>query len=193
MSSDRSILFAASFLLAAVLNVSGCANVVSGALTSMRADAERNAEAAKQKPELTQLQIRELQTREYDSATKARILPVAIAVLQDGGYVIGNANAELGLLSASKQLHKKDVDDAGTAFMKGFFGMGMISTEEWSTIETNVTVTLFGDKVRVRMAARLSAMSTSGATQYEQITEPEFYQNFFTTMEKGLFIEREQL
>ena len=77
--------------------------------------------------------------------------------------------------------------------MKGFFGMGMISTEEWSTIETNVTVTLFGDKVRVRMAARLSAMSTSGATQYEQITEPEFYQNFFTTMEKGLFIEREQL
>ncbi|MDD9999944.1 MAG: hypothetical protein OXQ89_19555, partial [Rhodospirillaceae bacterium] len=166
------------------------------AITAMRAESERQAEDAKKKPELTQLQVREMQTREYEATVKERILPVTVAVLQDQGYVIGDANAELGLLSAQMRLHEKNVDDSQTAFMKGFFGMGLVSEEKWSTILVNTTVTTFGDKVRVRFAGRLSAMGfgMSGSnTEEEQITDPEFYREFFTALEKGIFIEREGL
>ena len=182
--------------LVAVLNTGGCANVLSGALTSMQAESERSAEEAKKKPAMTQLQIRQIQTREYEAALKSRVLPVAVAVLQDQGYVISNASPELGLLSASMQLHEKNVDDAGTAFVKGFFGLGLISEQKWSTILVNTTVTEFGDKIRVRFAGRLSASGFGGTgmvTEEEQITDPEFYREFFAALEKGLFIERESL
>ena len=188
--------FVLGALVGVMLSTTGCANIASGAITAMRAESERNAEAAKKKPELTQLQIREMQSREYESTVKERILPVAVAVLQDQGYVIGDANAELGLLSAQMRLHEKNVDDSQTAFMKGFFGMGLVSEEKWSTILVNTTVTPFGDKVRVRFAGRLSAMGfgMSGSnTEEEQITEPEFYREFFTALEKGIFIEQEGL
>ena len=188
--NSRSILV---LFLSASVGLSGCANVVHGALTAARADSERKEMEANRKPEQTQLQIRALQTREYDAERKADILPVALAVLQDDGYVVQNANMELGLLSAHKQLHEKKVDDTGTAFLKGFFGGGMVSSQKFSTIETNITVTPFGDKLRVRLSARLSALSTTGNMQYEQVTEPKFYQEFFTKLEKGLFIEREQI
>lgn len=175
------------------LGLGGCANAVMGAMTAMQADAERSQVEANKKPELTQLQTRELQTRRYDATDTTNILKVALAVLQDDGFVVTNANSDLGLLSASMNLHEKQVDDAGTAFMKGFFGIGVVSTQKWSTVESTVTVTPFGDETRVRMSARLSAISTNGGTQYQALTEPEFYQAFFTKLEKGLFIEREGL
>ena len=43
------------------------------------------------------------------------------------------------------------------------------------------------------MAARLSRTSTNGNIQYEQVTDGAFYQQFFTQLEKGIFIEQEGL
>ena len=187
------------FLLAVAVGTSGCLYgaeyVVGGAISAARASEERKRLAANKKPEMTQLQRRQLQTREYESVERTRILEVAVQVLQDDGFVISNANTELGLLSASKDLHDRQVDDAGTAFVKGMFSMGYsnISTDEFSAFEANLTVTQFGEKVRARMAARLSKTSTNGNIQYEQVTDAIFYQQFFTQLEKGIFIEQEGL
>ena len=200
-SSKRGYLssVATIFLLVAAVGTSGCMYgaeyVVGGALAASRANQERAAQQANRKPEMTQLQRRQLQTREYESVDRTRILEVAVQVLQDDGFVISNANTELGLLSASKDLHDRQVDDAGTAFVKGMFSMGAanISTDEFSAFEANLTVTQFGEKVRARMAARLSRTSTNGNIQYEQVTDGAFYQQFFTQLEKGIFIEQEGL
>lgn len=186
------------FLLAVVVGTSGCFGaeyVVGGAISAARASNERSRLAANKKPEMTQLQKRKLQTREYEAVEKTRVLEVAVQVLQDDGFVISNANTELGLLSASKDLHKREVDDTGTAFVKGMFSMGYsnISSDEFSAFETNLTVTQFGEKVRARMAARLSRTSTNGKMQYEQVMDAKFYQEFFTQLEKGIFIDQEGL
>lgn len=189
--------------LAAFLSVAltGCeialmagGRAISGAVTAMQAEQERSEVEAGKKPEITQLQIREVQTRTYEEkAGRAKIMQVALAVLQDDGFVVQNANAEMGLLAASKNLHEKSVDDAGTAFMKGFLGRGSVSTQKWSTVEATLTVTPFGDKLRVRLSARLSATDSGGGTRYEAVTEAVFYRDFFTKLEKGLFIEKEKL
>ena len=187
------------FLLVVAIGTSGClygaGYAVGGAISAARASNARKDLAANKKPEMTQLQKRKLQTREYESVKKTRVLEVAVQVLQDDGFVISNANTELGLLSASKDLHNREVDDAGTAFVKGMFTMGYsnISTDEFSAFETNPTVTQFGERVRARMAARLSRTSTGGKIQYEQVTDAKFYQEFFTQLEKGIFIDQEGL
>ena len=139
------------FLLVVAVGTSGCLYgaeyVVGGAISAARANEERRRQAANRKPEMTQLQRRQLQTREYEAVERTRILEVAVQVLQDDGFVISNANTELGLLSASKELHNRQVDDAGTAFVKGMFTMGAsdISTDEFSAFEANLTVTQFGE------------------------------------------------
>jgi len=180
-------------LLGSVALLGGCANVASGAIAAFKADSEQAELDANQKPELTQLEIRQMQIRDFATTDVRNIQQVALAVLQDEGFVVTNANAELGLLSASKTLHEKEVDDTGTAFVKGFFGFWNIATEEWSSIEATLTVTPFGEQARVRYSGRLSATSSDGRTNYEAIHEPEFYQDFFTKLEKGLFIEGQQL
>lgn len=180
-------------LCAAVVALGGCANVVSGAVAAFRADSEQAELDANEKPELTQLEIRQMQTRDFATDDTRNIQRVALAVLQDDGFVVTNANTDLGLLSASKNLHDKQVDDTGTAFVKGFFGFWNIATDEWSSIEATLTVTPFGEQTRVRYSGRLSATSSDGRTNYEAIHEPEFYQDFFSKLEKGLFIEGQQL
>lgn len=171
----------------------GCATMLaSGAISAAQANRERSKQEAKKKPEMTQLQMRQLQTRQWDITDKAKILSVSVAVLSDDGYVIENANTDLGLLSANKKLHEKEVDDAGAAFLKGAFGGSYGAAESFTTIKVNVTVAPFGEQTRVRMVAQLSQASSDGYLE-EIITDAEFYQQFFTKLEKGLFIEREGL
>lgn len=187
-------------MAALIISLSGCAlaptlisGAIGGGIAASQANKERAEEAAKQKPEMTQLQVRELQTRTYDNADKNRILQVSLAVLQDDGYTVSNANTEMGLLVATKQLYEKKVDDSGTAFVKGFLGGGSISEQKFQHIEATLTVTPFGKQTRVRLSLRLTASSSSGEINYTAVSEPKPYQDFFAKLEKGLFIEKEGL
>ena len=185
--------FLAAIILPVAIGLGGCANILMGAIASVEAQKMQRDVEANRKPELTQLQIRTLQTRTYDGVKRAQILQIALSVLQDGGYSVATSNTELGLLTASKDTQDKKIDNSNTAFLKGFFGRGSVSTVKLSTTEVTLTATPFGKKVRVRISPHLSTVSTNGTTNRETITEPEFYQNFFTKLEKGLFIDREKL
>ena len=196
------VLVMLAFIVGSSINVSGCVAplvvpVIQGALSAGKASGEQAKKDANKKPELTQLQIRQLQTRSYETEDTKKVLQVALAVLQDDGFVVQNANADVGLLSASKSLHETNVDDTGTAFAKGFFGLGGVTSQEFSTVESTVTVTPFGEKTRVRLSVRLSSTAIGGLSganvKYESVTEPKFYQEFFTKLEKGMFIERQRL
>ena len=109
------------FIILVSVNLSGCANLVTGALAMRKADSEQAKKDASQKPQLTQLQTRQLQTRNYQTEDTKIILQTALAVLQDDGFVVQNANVDLGLLAASKSLQDINVDSSGKAFLKGFF------------------------------------------------------------------------
>jgi len=64
------------------------------------------ASCATQGPEVagtgSQVQIRQIQTREYDTLNKAMTLRSVIATLQDLGFVIDKADAELGTVTATR-------------------------------------------------------------------------------------------
>lgn len=53
----------------------------------------------------TQLEIRQIQTREYDSLNKRMTLRSVIATLQDLGFTIDQADQELGAVTATR-LHE---------------------------------------------------------------------------------------
>ena len=50
----------------------------------------------------SQLETREIQTREYDTLDKAMTLRSVISTLQDLGFVVDNADLELGTVTATR-------------------------------------------------------------------------------------------
>lgn len=64
------------------------------------------AGCATQAPDVTgagsQVQIRQIQTREYDTLNKDMTLRSVIATLQDLGFVIDKASADLGTVTATR-------------------------------------------------------------------------------------------
>ena len=69
-------------------------------------------------PQKTQLEIREFQTRAYETKDVKMVMKSLLNVLQDDGYIVKNANVELGLLTATKEVN---VESKGEAFMSSLF------------------------------------------------------------------------
>lgn len=71
------------------------------------------------KPQQTQLQIREFQTRTYETKDTKMVMKAMLNVLQDDGFIVKNANVDLGLITATKEL---DVENKGAALFAALLG-----------------------------------------------------------------------
>ncbi len=90
----------------------------------------------------TQLETRQIQTREYDTLDKAMTMRSVIATLQDLGFTIDQADAELGTVTATR-LHQY-------------------------TMRMTVTVVeKAGQRISVRANARIGENSVTDAATYQ--------------------------
>ena len=90
----------------------------------------------------TQLQIRQIQTREYNTLDKQMTMRSVIATLQDLGFTIDQAHLDLGTVTATR-LHQY-------------------------TMRMTVTVVEHGDKrISVRANARIGENSVQDAATYQ--------------------------
>ena len=104
--------------------------------------------------EESQLQIRSIQTRAFDTADKNMVVRNVVASLQDLGFVIDKADADLGTVTATK--------------LSGY--------------EIRMTVTV-RPKGTTQMLVR-----ANGQYNDRVILDPVMYQDFFTVLQKSLFL-----
>lgn len=102
----------------------------------------------------SQVELRQIQTREYDTLDKRRTLRSVVATLQDLGFVIDKADFELATISATKL----------------------------QDYEIRMTVT-----VREREGNRLAVRANARFNE-KPITDPQSYQDFFTSLDKAMFL-----
>ena len=102
----------------------------------------------------SQVELRQIQTREYETLDKRRTLRSVVATLQDLGFVIDKADYELATISATKL----------------------------QDYEIRMTVT-----VREREGNRL-AVRANARFNDKPITDPQSYQDFFTTLDQAMFL-----
>ena len=144
-----------------------------------------------QAPQKTQLEIREFQTRAYDTDSLKMVMKAMINVLQDDGYILKNADLELGILTATKEM---DVESKGEAFVLSVFGGDNARWKKNSIVEAAGNITQYGKQCRVRMNFQLKVMDNKGnVMEVKQITDEKHYQDFFAKVDKGIFIEKEKL
>ena len=84
-----------------------------GACATLPEDAFRLSESA--------LELRELQTREYEGTSDIQILSASSGVLQDLGYAIDEIEKELGVLSASKRASAQDPTEIAGITLRDLF------------------------------------------------------------------------
>ncbi len=140
-------------------------------------------------PKMTQLRIREFQTRSYETKDTLMVMKALLNVLQDQFFIVKNADVTLGLITATKEV---DLEDRG--FFKRLF---RDKEDRWiknSIIECSGNVSAHGKQTRVRINFQMKTFDNKGTVmEIVQIQDAAFYQEFFSKVDKGIFIAREKL
>ena len=165
-------------------------------------------------PQRTQLEIREQQTREYPTTDVKMVMKAVLNVLQDDGFIVKNAVTDLGLITATKELGVERTSQGGdsSVFMgmggrwhrNGGFGFGFPggdwgsppqqATSQHTVIEASANVTTIRDTTRVRVNFQEKVIDNLGGTvSVRQTEDPYYYRDFFTKVDKGIFIEKQRL
>jgi hypothetical protein len=139
----------------------------------------------------TQLQIREFQTREFPAQDERLVLKAMLNVFQDDGFVIKNAVSDLGLITAEKEL---DVENKGDALFATLFFGDEARWSKNSLMEATVNITSRSNISRLRVTFRVKTFDNRGVfVSSETLEDPAYYQQFFSKVDKGLFLQRESL
>ena len=142
----------------------------------------------------TQLQKRQYQTRQYSSIDKATLMKAMLNVLQDEGFIVYNANPLLGFIYGVKDF---DTSDSNIDISKEF-GLSK-SRLNWNgvkvaTIETTANVTEYGKSMRVRINFKRKLLNIYGNAQFiDDINDENYYQDFFTKVDKAIFLQKQKI
>src|SRR5262245_19780079 len=152
-------------------------------------------------PEQTQLEVRAIQTRTFDTPDAKLVLKAMFNVLQDDGYVVRNAVVELGLITAAKEtdLAPTRTEPSGSDLVVGpswaFSGLrGPAAYRKTELRDFTGNVSEFGRQTKVRVSFQRKVLDNRGGVlQVEAIDDPKFYQDFFTRMDKSVYLQQERL
>jgi hypothetical protein len=142
-------------------------------------------------PPKTQLEIREFQTRDYDTNDTKMVMKSLLNVLQDDGYIVKVANADLGLLSATKELN---IESKGEAVIMALLAGHNARWKKNSILECSGNVTEMGKVCKVRMNFQVKTLDNKGGVvDVKTVEDQVFYQSFFAKVDKGIFIGKQKL
>jgi hypothetical protein len=115
--------------------------------------------------ETSQVQLRSIQSRAFDTTDKEKTMRAIIATLQDLGFMLDRADYTLGVVTASKA--RADAIQAP------------------ASLRVTVTVRPRGEK---QLLVRANAEYMRAP-----VTDAKPYQNFFNSLEKAMFLEAHQV
>ena len=165
---------------------------------------------AEKPPPKTQLEVREFQTRSFDTADGKLVMKAMLNVLQDDGYVVKNAVVELGLITAAKEIDvapgHSGADGGVLGGLSGAVVFGGPGGVVWGGPQrqpaypkTEVrdftgNVSEFGQQTKVRVSFQRKVLDNRGdVVEVQPIDDPVFYQDFFSRMDKSLYLQQEKL
>ena len=149
-------------------------------------------------PQKTQLQTRQVQTREYDTNDVKLVMKAVLNVLQDDGFIVRNAQLELGLLTSTKEVDLA-INGGGKDYWSNFFlgidrnrSQGEQMFNKLKQIESSINISEFGKQSKVRANFQVKILDNQGRTvEVYQVEDPKYYQDFFMKVDKGIFIQKQ--
>jgi hypothetical protein len=149
----------------------------------------------------TPLELRQAQSRDFGSADPRLVLKAALNVLQDEGYTIREANAELGLVTGVMEWRSRE-PSRGLKVLKWVaalptYGASLLlpsGRTEFSAVEANVNVTPEPAGTRVRISLVWKVTDKGGSVRSARpIEDPLAYEALLARLDKAVYLEREGL
>ncbi|HET7295042.1 MAG TPA: hypothetical protein VFM88_21665 [Vicinamibacteria bacterium] len=145
------------------------------------------------------LQQRELESRTYASDTKG-VMRAVLAALQDDGFMVRTADADLGVITATRESAQPASEAARVGRKVAIvmtYGLAALlpgPKDRSSVLEATANVASFGQETRLRINFQLKRLENgSKVKEVRTILDPRAYQEFFAKVDKVLFLQRESL
>jgi len=138
---------------------------------------------------MSQLQIREMQTRSYEIKDAKRAMKAVLNVLQDEAFIPRQASAELGFIHAVKEV---DVTNGNEAFWAKFWEGRNARYRKNSVVECAANVTPIANGIRLRVNFQVKVLNNHGEViSVQAIQDPAIYQYFLQKVDKGIYYEKQ--
>lgn len=153
------------------------------------------------RPPQSPLELRQAQSRSFETADSRLVLKAALNVLQDQGFVIRHADAELGIVTAVMEWRSRQ-PNRGLRVLKWVaavptYGAALLvpsGRTEFSSIEANVNVTPEAARTRVRISLVSRVTGKKGEVlSVRSVEDPLAYQRLLAGLDKAVFLEEEGL
>ena len=152
-------------------------------------------------PPQAPLELRQLQTRTFDTPDARLVLKAALNVLQDQGFVIQQAEFELGVVTAVTEWRSGQRNE-GLRILKWVAAFPTWSASlllptgrnEFSAIEAVVNVNPEAERTRVRISMVAKVRDDKGnVRKVSPVDDPLAYQKLLAGLDKAVFLEKEGL
>jgi len=153
-------------------------------------------------PPKSALELRELQSHTFATPDTKLVMKAMFNALQDDGYVVKNAVIELGLITATKEtdLAPGRSDPPGSAYFApnwGTFVVGPTDAPSYRKIEVRDftgNITEQAGETRVRVSFQRKVLDNRGIViAVQPIEDVTFYRDFFSRMDKSIYLQKERL
>ncbi len=133
------------------------------------------------------LELRQIQQKEYDNITEKQALIASANVLQDIGFIIKESEQDLGLLVAEKD---RDATNTGQVVMAILFGTPMDTHQKIRV--SLITRIKDNNSILVRASfQRIVFSNRQGLTKMEYIKDKKIYQDFYAKLDKAIFLAKQ--
>ena len=147
------------------------------------------------------LEARSVQSREFDTRDPRLVLKAALSALQDEGFTIRHADAELGIVTAVAEWQSRSASSAAKILRwvaaPVTYGASLLvppGRNEFSAVEATINVTSDGERTRARVTLATRVVDDRGRVlRVEPVTDPSVYRRLLARLDAALFLEREGL
>ncbi|HNZ49140.1 MAG TPA: hypothetical protein PLY90_04210 [Candidatus Hydrogenedentes bacterium] len=141
------------------------------------------------------MQLRQAQTRSFDTVEEKVLLAAAAGVLQDLGFTLDESEMDLGVLVGSKDRDAREFGQAVGSFMvAAIFGVKTSVDKDQKIRASLVTSLLDGERTKLRVTFQRVVWNNEGKiSRTEAIEDIAIYQEFFEKLSKSVFLEAHEI
>ncbi|MEI8393959.1 MAG: hypothetical protein WCF85_04430 [Rhodospirillaceae bacterium] len=136
------------------------------------------------------LQLRQLQSRRFDTAEESKLLVASSNLLQDLGFTLEESDTKVGVLVGSKDRDATESGQvAGAIMMAVLFGANMPVDTNQKIRASLVTRPNGPNQTTVRVTFQRTVWNNHNQiSKIEGLVEPKMYQEFFDKLSQSVFL-----
>lgn len=142
-------------------------------------------------PDTSPLQLRQLQVRDYPVKNDDAVMRAVIASLQDEGFTITGADADLGLISATLEAAASRRESRRQR--RYWFAADPSAGSLNRRLEASISVYAIAAGTRVRLGFVSRDVAEDGDAAAETVSDPAVYQDMFSRLDRAVFFELQRL